>query len=76
MTDQMKDEVGWLLENGEVTPQYIGVIDGALRWTDDNLKALRLARRADAEALAEIVDDCWRIVEHTWPVPPSKATTK
>jgi len=61
-----KDETGWLLENGEVTPKYIGVIDGALRWTDDSLKALRLARRADAEALAEIVDDCWRITEHMW----------
>lgn len=64
--DTAQDETGWLMENGEVISKYIGVIDGALRWTDDNLKALRLARRADAEALCEIVDDCWQIVEHMW----------
>ena len=64
----MSDETGWLLE-GEVKDGqqlYIGVVNGFLNWTPDPNKALRLCRRADAEALCEIVEDCWRVVEHMW----------
>lgn len=70
-----QDETGWLLEreaNGQI--EYIGVIDGMLNWTPDSLKALRLCRREDADALCEIVDDCWRVADHRWvqplPAPP------
>jgi hypothetical protein len=66
----MADETGWLCEDGSVTPSYITVVDGHLVWTTDSLKALRLARRADAEMIAEIVDDCWRVAEHMWPSSP------
>ena len=45
----MADERAWLCENGEVLPSYITVEHGMLTWTKDPLKALRLARRADAE---------------------------
>lgn len=61
------DESGWLLEkmhNGNV--HYIAA-DYVLEWTDDPNKALRLARREDAEALTTIVEDCERIAEHGWP---------
>lgn len=59
-------ESGWLLEkmhNGQV--HYISA-DYVLQWTDDPNKALRLARRKDAEALCTIVDDCEKIASHEW----------
>ena len=62
----MADERAWLCENGEVSPSYITVEYGCLTWTKDPLKALRLARRADAEMIAEICDDVWRVAEHMW----------
>ena len=39
--------------------------------------AMRLARREDADALAEMVDDCWKVAEHMWPesiAPQGEAT--
>lgn len=65
------DESAWLLEKmhgGNV--QYISA-DYVLQWTDDPNKALRLARREDAEALCTIVEDCEKIAEHGWPAPAS-----
>jgi hypothetical protein len=62
-------ESGWLLE-GEMRPEgqtYIGVVDQLLGWTTDPNKALRLSRREDADALAELCDDCWKVAEHCWP---------
>lgn len=67
------DESGWLLEkmhNGNV--HYIAA-DYVLEWTDDPNKALRLARRADAEALCIIVEDCEKIASHEWPATASPA---
>ena len=58
-------ETGWLLERGD-PPEYLAVGGGLWEWTTDASKALRLARRQDGDALAEIVDDAWRIVEHQW----------
>lgn len=72
----MADQIAWLCEDGSVTPSYITVSDGHLTWTTDSLKALRLARRADAEMIAEIVDDCWRVVEHMWCDPPAAKGTE
>lgn len=66
------DESGWLLEkmhNGSV--HYVAA-DYVLQWTDDPNKALRLARREDAEALCTIVEDCEKIASHEW-VPAASA---
>jgi hypothetical protein len=64
-------ETAWLLEGelDERTSQqtYICVDGGILAWTTDPNKALRLSRRADADALAELCDNCWRVTEHMWP---------
>jgi hypothetical protein len=68
--EQGPDEKAWLLEreaNGTI--EYIGVINGMFGWTPDSLKALRLTRRADADALCEIIEDCWRVAEHMWCAP-------
>lgn len=60
-----KDETGWLLERGD-PPKYLCVDGGIFSWTDDASRALRLARREDGDALAEIIDDAWHVVEHRW----------
>jgi hypothetical protein len=60
--------MGWLLER-HLTPEgqeYLAVESGCFTWTTDNLKALRLARRQDADSLAEIVEDCEHVREHQW----------
>ena len=61
-------EAGWLLERNITPegPEYLAVDAGCFSWTTDSLKALRLARREDADALAEIIDDCHRVAEHQW----------
>lgn len=41
---------------------YIGVKGGMFRWIEDKDKALHLARREDADRLAEVIDDCEAIV--------------
>lgn len=70
-------EQGWLLEKGphKGCVWYISV-DQMLTWTDDPSKALRLARREDAEALTNIVEDCERIIQHAWPAPPDAVAKK
>jgi hypothetical protein len=65
------DESAWLLEKmHEGNVHYIAA-DNMLQWTDDPNKALRLARREDAEALCTIVEDCEKIAGHEWPAPVS-----
>lgn len=62
-------EEGWLVEkmvNGNV--HYISA-NYVLEWTHDPNKALRLARREDAEALCTIVEDADKIAQHEWPIP-------
>lgn len=61
-------ENAWLLERNTTPegPEYLTVASGGFSWTTDNLKALRLARREDADLLAEIMDDCQHIREHQW----------
>jgi len=54
--------VGWVLEQGDRPRRYLGVILGILDWTTDPAEALQLARREDADALAEVVEDADRIV--------------
>lgn len=60
-------ESGWLLErrvNGKI--EWMAIIGGMWEWTDDSTKALRLARRQDADALAEIIEDAEYVTEHQW----------
>ena len=62
-------ETGWCLERGEAcNPQYLTCDGMALTWTSpgDHAKALRFARRDDAEMMATIIDDADRIAEHGW----------
>lgn len=69
-------ESAWLLEKmREGNVHYIAA-DYVLQWTDDPNKALRLARREDAEALCTIVEDCEKIAEHGWPAPASPAAIR
>lgn len=71
-------EVGWLIENGESGEKlrYRTVDHGLSTWTADNLKALRFARREDAETFAAEDDAAWRIAEHVWSGPPVQASCK
>ena len=53
----------WLVEDGSGR-RYRTMEQGLIVWTDDPLKAIRFARRADAELFAAEDDQAWRIVEH------------
>lgn len=63
-------EVAWLLER--VNPEsgaieFLGCEEtGVFEWTTDSLKALRLSRRQDGEALAHIIEDAQYVREHMW----------
>ena len=63
-----QDEVAWLVEASG--PQYL-YYNGWFQWTPDVHKALRFARRQDADAVAaEAPDDKdARAVEHAWMAP-------
>lgn len=65
------DESGWLLEKTHEGNVHYICADYVLQWTDDPNKALRLARREDAEALTTIVEDCEKIASHEWPAATS-----
>lgn len=65
-------ETGWLVENGMPSDiKYRFMDDDGPQWTRDPLKAIRFARRADAEMFAAGDDDAWRIVEHVFLSPPA-----
>lgn len=56
----------WVVEqfiDGRSTGYWDG---GVFEWTLDSMKAIRFSRRADAEQVAEIVEDTSRIAEHVW----------
>jgi hypothetical protein len=61
-------EYGWLVENGRDVPdlRYRTMTAEGITWTDDHNKAIRFARRADAEMFAAEDEDAWRIVQHAW----------
>lgn len=58
--------VSWLIEDGASPPRYRTADSNGFGWTLDVSKAIRLARRCDAEMLAAADDAAWRIVEHMW----------
>jgi hypothetical protein len=61
------EETAWLVERGDNgPPRYRTMSQGLILWTDDISKALRFARRKDAEMFAEEDEDAWRIAEHMW----------
>lgn len=63
-----EQQTAWLCERGGDGPTRYVCVDpsGFFDWTEDVNKALRLCRREDADAVAAIVDDCWRVAEHRW----------
>lgn len=71
-------EVGWVVENGEQGEKlrYRTMEQGMATWTADHLKALRFARRADAEMFSQEDEDAWRIAEHIWSGPAVKTSAE
>jgi hypothetical protein len=66
----MAYESGWVLiryvDPGR-TLNYLSVSEtGEFQWVADNLKALRLARREDGDALARIIEDADAVEDHGW----------
>jgi hypothetical protein len=65
-------EYGWLVENGKnagegLAYRFINNDNGGIwDWTEDHNKALRFARREDAEQFAHHDEDAWRVVQHGW----------
>lgn len=55
------EEQGFLLADAE-GKKFIMADYSGLGWTEDIKEALRLARRDDANKLAEIVEDAWKII--------------
>lgn len=63
-------ETAWLVERGDSgPPRYRTMEQGSIVWTDDVNKALRFARRQDAEMFCAEDADAWRVVEHMWTGP-------
>lgn len=60
-----KDELAWLVERGSPV-EYAYMDDMGVHWTSDPNKAMRLARREDAEMFAAGSDDAVRVCEHMW----------
>lgn len=59
------EEVGWLVENGSRTA-YRTMENGIPVWTPDVNKALRFARRVDAELFCAADEDARHVAEHIW----------
>lgn len=62
----LKEETGWLVENGKPNTEYRYLDETGIYWTADVNKAIRFARREDAEMFAAGDEEAWRIVEHMW----------
>ena len=60
-------ETGWLLERRSGCKiEWIYLEHGIWGWTEDSVRALRLARRVDANAIAELIEDVEYVTEHQW----------
>lgn len=69
------DQAGWLIEKDDPPVYHVVTDDHDAHWTADASKALRFARREDAQAYSDHIG--WtstpvRVVEHMWPA--SEAT--
>jgi hypothetical protein len=68
----MSDETAWLIEQDDPPVYHLVSGDHDECWTSDVNKALRFARKEDAEAYIDHVG--WtvppvRAAEHMWPIP-------
>ena len=68
-------EFGWVMEHKDSEPSVPSYFDAApwsldrpYPWTNDNLKAIRFARKEDAQKMATYLklDHVVRICEHGW----------
>ena len=61
-------EKAWLIESGAAAPntEYRYMDQMGFHWSKDVNKAIRFARREDAEMAAAGDEDAWSIVEHEW----------
>jgi hypothetical protein len=63
-------ERGWLIEHAQSLhslPSYLTTRCDWYDWTSDSLRAIRFARREDADAVAGAIgDDAGRVCEHVW----------
>jgi DNA-binding NarL/FixJ family response regulator len=57
-------ERGWLIADGGIHPRFRWWDEMGPHWTTDPFKAIRLARRADAEQLCSGDEDAWQILEY------------
>lgn len=81
--EQYQEETGWVIELGESEPSrpayWTGPSENPAHWpfglfSDDNLKAVRFARKEDAQAVANRTKACahddtrchFRIADHMW----------
>ena len=67
-------EIGWLIETNLIdsaVPHYMTVRLGLFDWTIQSSKAVRCARKEDAERMIPKIAELWpngvlRITEHQW----------
>lgn len=64
------DEIGWLIEHRTARPHKWRTWEGGWPdWTTDSVKALRLARKVDAENMACEDPEDVIVTEHIWSTP-------
>lgn len=75
--DEDRTEFAWLIENGKQGDalRYRTFEYGLPTWTADHNKAIRYARRCDAEMAHAEDEEAWAIREHGWHTMPKTATT-
>ncbi len=59
-------ERGWLIADGGINPRFRFWDEMGCHWTTDPFKAIRCARRADAEQLCAGDEDAWQILEYVF----------
>lgn len=60
----MKENRSWILARHHNALEFIGVVNGMLSWVSDIDKAIRVSRRQDADALAEICEDAELVLQY------------
>ena len=63
----MADETGWVIEREDSEPSRPLYFSG-FEWSYDNLKAIRFARKVDAETMSRYMfpGEPHRIADHMW----------
>ena len=60
------DETAWLVEMPDLPPRWVGFIDGKNEWTTNPNRALRFARKEDADNFKSWWCRTAISVEHRW----------